>query len=377
MSRYSQRGGPAASGTATVEEVDVGDAAYIAALAQLKAKNKTASYKNARFGRVRQQPDLRSAVAEELAEPVIPADVANVGPETQVTAQITSVPITIAVDELGTTKSVFMGVQPIANVKDAVPLLHVTYDKPEVLADVKKGTTILLPEELKLTVTTNTARALKMTFVGVKALPNTPGHGVGEGWVTTTISTTDLAPGGASSMGGVVSNRVVYLRPYNEKDAAQLRKYKDGILAAKFSEYHIIEPTSKRVYAVAGKSMALEMYHTSLGKKDVQLQAGSLVEIPRDRFAVIGPSCKDLQTFYYAEVDMEKFAIIVEPVNSVSHKGLSRPATFASPYGATNRELAIDISAVFKCRICDVSSPAEAPAVAAEPTEGAMDDDDY
>jgi hypothetical protein len=182
-------------------------------------------------------------------------------------------------------------------------------------------------------------------------------------------------PGGATPTGGVVKDLIVYLRPYDEHDAQLVRKYGDGILAAKFAEYHIVEPTSKRVYAVAGKALGLEMYHASLGKKNTPLTAGTLVEIPRERFAVIGPSCKDLQTYYYAEIDMEKFAIIVEPIGSVNHLGLACAATFASPYGAAARELALDVSATLKCRICDVSTPAEVP-IEAQPLEHADEDED-
>jgi len=363
------------------------DEAFQQAMAQLRANSKSSTYKDARLATARRQTE--EVVVETTAEvdgPPTPADVAAVGPETQVDVVFTSRKLQTTASKLraagAKSSKIVFGTKADTKHVGAEPMMTFQLSKPSVAEDLKAGRCLLLPENLQLTLLCKQPQDFKVTAVGIKAMPGKRGYNEGDGWAYTIITAAELAPALGN---GTAANVPVYSRPYTHGNAGLIRQYGAGVLLANFDQFHIVPQNSNYAYVMTDKSLLLRLYNTR-GYAPLAKSRTELVAMPLAIFKKLEPECKASQQIWYGTIDLDTFHFTVEPVAPVDEHGVPLEAHFGAAYGATqpagsvsnDRPVDMQILATLQCRICDItgtSAGADAEELEAEALDAEYDED--
>jgi len=352
------------------------DLPYAEAMKQLQAKASEVPYKNMRIGTVRREVVEGSRDFE--GEPSA-ADAAALDQSTQALVTFKSRAYKTKLDRLRdpTTKAYRMvfGSQANAAIANSVPLLTFSFDDPIVGQAYKKGDCFLLPEKLEFDLTTTNAQDLKVTAVGLRALPGQLGHGEGEGWAYVNLSVSDFV----KTREGVATGILLYSRPYDSADVQRVSKYGAGVLPENFGKYNIVMEHHGVAALDVNHSLVLCAYQAKLKKmgEAFEAQEGPLHMLPLAEYKELGPDTLEIQKVFHAPIDLSKLSFLIEPIAAVDERGVPMEATFTSHYGASkgpDTPITMNIAGKLTCRICDVS---EKTPVAHHPMGGGGDDMDY
>ncbi len=249
--------------------------------------------------------------------------------------------------------------------------LAVTYSNPAIKAAVDAGKAVLLAEKatIKALTTTNPVD-VKVTLRGVESRNDTDG-----------APSIDI-PMHAFGVNGVATEQSVFDAPMDSNGAALIRKFGAGLLAPVAAMAVALPSNSTHKFALENTLVvrAINLARNKAGEGPLEAikvpgMDGSVVAIENAVYDEHAPAVDALQKKFFTPLDLNKFAIVIEPVaTEVDAEGNARPASFVSPLSPVEESkkpavsVGMRVAASVQCRVMMVEPTKSAAAAVATPS---------